>query len=70
MSTQIRTGQRRFWVVGGEYADTDFTRMKPGTETIIGPLPSREAALAEWRRLSENGRAECLRRYAIAAEGR
>ncbi len=68
MSTRIPTERHRFWVVGGEYADTAFTRMVPGTETIVGPLPSREAALAEWRRLSEHGRAECLRRYAIASE--
>ncbi len=68
MKSEIHPSGRRFWVVGGEYADTAFTRMVPGTETIVGPLPSREAALAEWRRLSERGRAECLRRYAIASE--
>ncbi|MFQ5346437.1 MAG: hypothetical protein ACE5ED_01155 [Rhodothalassiaceae bacterium] len=68
MKSDIRRQSRRFWVVGGEYADTAFSRMVPGTETVIGPLESHDAALAEWRRLSESGRAECLRRYSIASE--
>jgi len=67
-ATTARTGDRRFWVIGGEYADTAFSRVIPGTERVVGPLPSREEALSVWRRLSEEGRPRCLVRYAIAAE--
>lgn len=40
-----------FWVVGGEYADTHFTRPAPGTaEQRYGPFASYEEAKAEWAR--------------------
>lgn len=59
---------RRFWVIGGEYDDTAFRRIVPGTETVVGPFGSREEALRTWRRLSEDGRPNCLMRYSIATE--
>ncbi len=40
-----------FWVIGGEYADTGFTRPAPGTtEQRYGPFASYEEAKAEWAR--------------------
>jgi hypothetical protein len=38
-----------YWVVGGEYADTSFTRIAGGGgETRLGPFESHAAAKAEW----------------------
>ncbi len=43
----------RYWVVGGEYADTSFTTIVGGgAEQRIGPFPSHDAAKAEWQRLA------------------
>ena len=40
-----------YWVVGGEYSDTGFTRPAPGTEEQRhGPFGSYEEAKAEWAR--------------------
>ena len=40
-----------YWVVGGEYSDTSFTRPAPGTEEQRhGPFRSYEEAKAEWAR--------------------
>ncbi len=42
---------RRFWVVGGLYADTRFERMADGEpEPRIGPFASHDLAKAEWQR--------------------
>jgi predicted nucleic acid-binding protein len=43
----------RYWVVGGEYTDTDFDEIVGGgPEQRIGPFDSYEAAKAEWQRLA------------------
>jgi hypothetical protein len=40
-----------YWVVGGEYADTGFTRPAPGTEEQrYGPFATYEDAKSEWAR--------------------
>ena len=40
----------RFWVVGGEYADTAFKKLVAGgKEERIGPFDSYEAAKAAWQ---------------------
>jgi hypothetical protein len=39
-----------YWVVGGRYADTHFTRSAGGVEERIGPFRSEREALDEWRR--------------------
>lgn len=43
----------RYWVIGGEYADTSFERIAGGgPEARHGPFATREQALAEWQRLA------------------
>jgi hypothetical protein len=40
----------RYWVVGGEYTDRDFTVLAAGaTEERHGPFDSYEAAFKEWK---------------------
>ena len=40
---------KRYWVVGGEYADTSFSRLAPGkTEERLGPFDSYNEALKTW----------------------
>src|SRR3954464_9789309 len=54
---RFRTGKRdegimkRFWVVGGIYADTGFDRIaEGGKEERIGPFPDYAAAKAAWQK--------------------
>ena len=61
---------RRFWVIGGEYQDSDFRALIRGTETMAGPFDDEAKARTEWQRLScgpERSRLATLR-YSIAAE--
>jgi hypothetical protein len=40
----------RYWVIGGEYADTSFTRLRGGeAELRVGPFEDYERAKAAWR---------------------
>jgi len=40
----------RYWVIGGEYADTAFKKLAAGkAEERIGPFDSYEAAKAAWQ---------------------
>ncbi|EKV31819.1 hypothetical protein C882_3570 [Caenispirillum salinarum AK4] len=59
----------RYWVIGGEYTDTAFTRIKDGTQTIAGPYADYQQALKDWRDLSEENRGDACLRYSIATEG-
>ena len=61
---------KRFWVIGGEYADPDFRALIPGTETMAGPFEDEGKAKTEWTRLSccpDRGPCATVR-YSIAAE--
>jgi hypothetical protein len=60
----------RFWIVGGEYPDCDFTRAAPGTTSVHGPYQDELKARMEWQRLTFRDRAPATRRYAIAVEQR
>lgn len=40
----------QFWVVGGEYQDTNFHDVIHGDETWFGPFDTYEAARQEWAR--------------------
>ncbi|SOD94600.1 DUF4170 domain-containing protein [Caenispirillum bisanense] len=59
----------RFWVIGGEYTDTAFTRIKAGTQTIAGPFTEYDDALRDWRNRAEENRGDACLRFSIAAEG-
>ena len=40
----------QYWVVGGEYTNTDFKVLSPGTELEeYGPFHTYEAARKEWQ---------------------
>ena len=42
---------KRYWVIGGNYADTRFDRMQDGgSEQKYGPFKTYEEAKAEWQR--------------------
>ena len=58
----------KYWIIGGEYADTGFDRLVTGTEQLKGPFGSREAAMSAWRELADATRSNCHARFTIAEE--
>ncbi|MBW0143904.1 DUF4170 domain-containing protein [Sphingomicrobium clamense] len=60
--------QQLYWVVGGDYADADFTTMIPETARVAGPFADAAKAKKEWTRLTfnDNGCRSATTRYAIA----
>jgi hypothetical protein len=69
MQTQQHPNSR-YWIVGGEYTDTAFTRLVDGTERVMGPYPCRTSAMQAWQALAEQTRSNCHARFAIAEEAR
>ena len=59
---------RRYWVIGGEYRDSDFGTLVPGTEKMAGPFADEGKARTEWTRLSRCPESKATIRYSIAAE--
>ncbi len=57
-----------FWIVGGEYDDIAFTRLCTGTQTLQGPYPSYDDALAQWKRITHDTKGNAQIRFAIAQE--
>jgi hypothetical protein len=54
-------------VIGGEYADTSFTKLADGATTErFGPMP-RSAAMVLWRSLSAKSVDNCMVRYYVRA---
>ncbi len=58
----------KYWVVGGEYLDTEFDRIVDGTQQLVGPFQCRDMAMDEWKKLASATRSSCLTRYTIAEE--
>ncbi len=57
---------RKFWVIGGEYADTSFTRIQTGKELeVYGPFGEWEGALGFWRGLTSKSVDDAQVRYDI-----
>ena len=57
---------KNFWVIGGEYADSKFTRMHAGRELeVYGPFDKWEEALGFWRGLTSKSVDDALVRYDI-----
>jgi len=57
---------KNYWVIGGEYADSKFTRMREGAELeVYGPFDKWEAALGFWRGLTSKSVDDALVRYDI-----
>ncbi len=68
-ATMVREAPtQRFWIVGGEYDDTSFSTLVPGTERLLGPFRTRGEAERAWREVSQNTRSFALARFTIAAE--
>jgi hypothetical protein len=60
----------RYWVVGGEYADTTFERLAGGKpEERIGPFESYDAAKAVWQARAWATVDNAQVRYRIEEEG-
>ncbi|MEQ9815695.1 MAG: DUF4170 domain-containing protein [Azospirillaceae bacterium] len=59
---------QRFWIVGGDYSDTSFRDLKPGSQTLAGPFADYDRALSQWRQLAEASRHNATARYTIAVE--
>ncbi len=59
----------KFWVVGGEYKDTEFSELIDGATQLVGPFRSYEQAHQVWRRKAEATRGNAYVRYSIAREG-
>jgi hypothetical protein len=55
----------RFWVVGGEYIDTDFTHTSEGSEEWIGPFEDYESAMEEWSKHAWRTVDDATTRYRI-----
>jgi len=59
--------ETKYNVIGGEYADTSFTTLAPGTvQQRFGPFSHAEA-LAMWRSLSAKSVDNCMVRYYVRA---
>ncbi|MBI1774384.1 MAG: hypothetical protein HYR63_03460 [Proteobacteria bacterium] len=59
----------RYWVLGGEFADSCFKQIVAGTEAVFGPFDRYEAALAKWRECALATRVHAQVRFSIATEG-
>jgi cobyrinic acid a,c-diamide synthase len=60
---------KRFWVVGGEYIDTGFQELAPGTaEERLGPFATYKEAHDAWQARSWATVDTATRRYRIVEE--
>ena len=57
---------RQYWVIGGEFADTNFRSLN-GPPDARGPFGSYDEALEVWRERSAETRWHAHVRYTIAA---
>jgi hypothetical protein len=61
---------QRFWVIGGDYADSGFRTVVPGTqEERIGPFDTYKEAHDSWQARSWATVDSCSKRYRIVEEG-
>lgn len=58
----------RYWVVGGEYTDTSFTKAVGGVEARIGPFGSYDDAKAAWQQKAWETVDSANHRYRIEEE--
>lgn len=59
---------QRFWVVGGEYADTSFRSLTCDQATVAGPFDNEAEARAVWRGLYDRQACSALTRFSIVSE--
>jgi len=60
--------EQRYWVIGGNYRDLDFSALRDGTEMLLGPFEREEDAKSEWKRVSFENKSTATARFAIVAE--
>ena len=61
---------KKYWVVGGEYADGRFDGLVEGTARVSGPFGNEHRARTEWKRLTFRDGCCATTRYHIAVEPR
>ena len=60
----------RYWVVGGNYASTEFSELAPGAEDVrIGPFVSYREARSAWAEISWQAADQCNVRFMITESG-
>ncbi len=59
---------QRYWVVGGQYCDCQFSDIEPGTATVSGPFNDEVKARMEWQRLTFRDHCGATERYSICVE--
>jgi len=64
----MEKASKQFWVVGGEFSDTRFNGLVPGTERVLGPFAARRDAETAWSRLASETRSLCNARFSITEE--
>jgi len=58
-----------YWVIGGEYRDTEFRDLAPGAEEVRrGPFATLAEAREVWAELSWRAVDNCNTRYVIRKE--
>ncbi len=55
---------KQYWVIGGEYEDTSFSRIRDAR--AMGPFPTYGQALSVWREMSIETRPRANTRFTIA----
>ena len=58
----------KYWIVGGQYTNTDFDELIGGKAEVRGPYRDRDDAVQAWGGLASATRHDCLARYSIAEE--
>ena len=60
--------EQRYWVIGGNYRDLEFSALRDGSETILGPFEREEDARSEWKRVSFEHKSNATARFLIVAQ--
>ena len=63
--TTSESGQKFFYVVGGEFADLTFENLLTKTSTFKGPFAERKDAEDQWRKLNHSASGDALVKYDI-----
>jgi len=58
---------KQFWVIGGEYRDTEFQHLIDGTSQVHGPYASYDDAKSSWRERSAATRHQATTRFTIVS---
>ena len=59
---------QRYYVIGGNYRDLDFSALRDGSGTILGPFACEEDAKSEWKRVSFEHKSNATARFTIVEQ--